>query len=78
MAVNAEAVYPVTWKDGRVASWLVTVDGGNHLGTFTTDPDLTRIDAMIAEFVTMVVRHSADGDARLAQTAGARIHLQSR
>ncbi|HUZ99651.1 MAG TPA: cytochrome c oxidase subunit I [Gaiellaceae bacterium] len=26
MAVNAEAVYPVTWKDGRVASWLVTVD----------------------------------------------------
>ena len=26
MAVNAEAVYPVTWKDGRLASWLVTVD----------------------------------------------------
>jgi len=26
VAVNAEAVYPVTWKDGRVASWLVTVD----------------------------------------------------
>jgi cytochrome c oxidase subunit 1 len=26
VAVNSEAVYPVTWKDGRVASWLVTVD----------------------------------------------------
>jgi pimeloyl-ACP methyl ester carboxylesterase len=59
-------------------SWLVTVDGGSHLGTFTTDPDLTRIDAMIAEFVFMVGGHSADRDARLVQTAGARIHLQSR
>ncbi len=26
MAVNTEAAYPVTWKNGRVASWLVTVD----------------------------------------------------
>jgi cytochrome c oxidase subunit I len=26
VAVNTEAVYPVTWKEGRVASWLVTVD----------------------------------------------------
>jgi cytochrome c oxidase subunit I len=26
VAVNAEAAYPVTWKSGRVASWLVTVD----------------------------------------------------
>ena len=26
MAVNAEAVQPVTWKSGRVARWLVTVD----------------------------------------------------
>ncbi len=26
MAVRAEAAYPVGWKDGRVASWLVTVD----------------------------------------------------
>jgi len=26
VAVNAEAAYPVTWKDGRVASWLVTLD----------------------------------------------------
>lgn len=26
MAARSEAVYPVTWKRGRVASWLVTVD----------------------------------------------------
>ena len=26
MAANVETVYPVTWKDGRVASWLVTLD----------------------------------------------------
>jgi cytochrome c oxidase subunit 1 len=26
VAVRSEAVYPVSWKNGRVASWLVTVD----------------------------------------------------
>jgi cytochrome c oxidase subunit I len=26
VAARSEAVYPVTWKSGRVASWLVTVD----------------------------------------------------
>ena len=26
MAVRSEAAYPVTWKNGRLASWLVTVD----------------------------------------------------
>jgi len=26
VAVNAETAYPVTWKEGRVASWLVTLD----------------------------------------------------
>ena len=26
MAANTEAVYPVTWQDGPIASWLVTVD----------------------------------------------------
>jgi len=26
MAARSEATYPVTWKNGRVASWLVTVD----------------------------------------------------
>src|SRR3954469_4619039 len=26
MAARSEAAYPVTWKSGRVSSWLVTVD----------------------------------------------------
>ncbi len=26
MAARSEAVYPVTWKSGKLASWLVTVD----------------------------------------------------
>ena len=26
MAARSEAAYPVGWKNGRVASWLVTVD----------------------------------------------------
>jgi cytochrome c oxidase subunit 1 len=26
VAARSEAVYPVTWKDGKVASWLVTLD----------------------------------------------------
>ena len=26
MAARSEAVYPVSWKSGRIASWLVTVD----------------------------------------------------
>jgi cytochrome c oxidase subunit I len=26
VAVNTESAYPVTWKNGRLASWLVTVD----------------------------------------------------
>ncbi len=26
MAARAETAYPVTWKDGKVASWLVTLD----------------------------------------------------
>jgi len=59
-------------------AWLVTVDDGTHLGTFTTDPDLTRIDAMIADFVFMVANHDGSARARLTHAAGARIHLQSR
>ena len=34
-------------------AWLVTVDRGSHLGTFTTDPDLPQIDAIIAYLKTL-------------------------
>jgi len=59
-------------------AWLVTVDGGSHLGTFTTDPDLARIDAEIADFVFAVADRDAGARARLMQSAGGRIHVQSR
>ena len=59
-------------------AWLVTVDGGSHLGTFTTDPDLARVDAMIADFVFMIADHDAGAGRRFEQTAGGRIQLQSR
>ena len=59
-------------------AWLVTVDGGSHLGTFTTDPALPGIDAMIADFVFSVADRDAGARARLTRTAGGRIHLQSR
>ena len=59
-------------------AWLVTIDRGSHLGTFTTDPDLARVDAMIADFVFIVAGHDNGGRERLTQTAVGRIHLQSR
>jgi pimeloyl-ACP methyl ester carboxylesterase len=59
-------------------AWLVTVDGGSHLGTFTTDPDLARIDDMIADFVLMVADHDATAAARFARDAGGRVHVKSR
>ncbi|MCU1466644.1 MAG: hypothetical protein JWM72_2572 [Actinomycetia bacterium] len=60
------------------AASLVTIDRGTHLGTFTTDPDLARIDAMIADFVFMVADHEGGARARLTQLTGGRIHLESR
>jgi hypothetical protein len=58
-------------------AWLVTIDGGHHLDTFTTDPDRARVDTMIATFSFMV----ADGvvsTGPLAAETGGRIHLQAR
>ena len=57
MAARSEAVYPVTWKSGRVASWLVTVD---H----------KRIGIMY--IVTALVFFVAGGDHRAADARAAR------
>jgi pimeloyl-ACP methyl ester carboxylesterase len=59
-------------------AWFVTIDGGDHLGTFTNDPDLTRIGGTIADFTLMVAQGDAAAQMRLATAAGGRIHLQSR
>jgi predicted dienelactone hydrolase len=39
------------WRDVPSPAWLLTVDAGTHLGTFTTDPALTRIGAIISAFI---------------------------
>jgi Chlorophyllase enzyme len=59
-------------------AWLVTIDGGTHLGTFTTDADLPQIDGMIADFVFMVANGETTAGAQLEHAAGGRVHLQSR
>ena len=83
MTGSADEVNPVAhtqalYQHAPTPAWLVTIDGGSHLGTFTTDPDLARIAAVIDDFTLMV----ADGDtaarSRLVNAAGGRLHLQSR
>jgi pimeloyl-ACP methyl ester carboxylesterase len=59
-------------------AWLVTIDGGSHLGTFTTDPDLARISATIADFVFMTSDGDASARTRLMHVADGRVHLQYR
>jgi hypothetical protein len=83
MTGTADAVNPVAhtlalYRDVPGPAWLVTIDGGTHLGTFTTDPDRPRIDRMIAAFVFMVVNRDTAAAARFIDSVGGRIHLQSR
>jgi hypothetical protein len=83
MSGTADEINPLAhtlalYRHVPTPAWLVTVDRGRHLGTFTTDPDLARIDAMIADFVFMVAGRDASARARFEQPAGGRIHLQSR
>lgn len=83
MTGTADEINPLThtialYRHVPAPAWLVTVDGGSHLGTFTTDPDLRRIDAMIADFVFAIVDHDAGARAGFTRNAGGRIHLTSR
>jgi pimeloyl-ACP methyl ester carboxylesterase len=59
-------------------AWLVPIDSGRHLDTFTTDADLGRVGALIADFVFMMANGDTAARARFASSAGGRIHLQSR
>lgn len=83
MTGTADEVNPVAhtralYQDAPTPAWLVTIDGGDHLGTFTTDPDLPRIAAMIADFASAVAGGDAAARGRFVHAAGGRIHLQSR
>lgn len=83
MSGNADEVTPVArtqalYQQAPGPAWLVTIDGGSHVGTFTTDPDLARISRMIADFVFMVADRDTRARVRLTRAAGGRIHVQSR
>lgn len=83
MTGTADEINPVghtlaLYQHVPAPAWLVTIDGGSHLATFTTDPDLARIDAMIADFASLAATGDTTARARLAQAAGGRVHLQAR
>jgi Chlorophyllase enzyme len=71
---NTRALY--AHAPGR--AWLVTVDGGRHLATFTTDPDLARIASCIIDFVLFAADHDIGAARRLGRTGGGRLHLAAR
>jgi alpha-beta hydrolase superfamily lysophospholipase len=77
---TADEINPVgntekLWLHVPRPAWLLTVQGGTHLGTFTTDRDLTRIDALIAAFV---LAHTVDPNAGTHVIANGRLHLYTR
>lgn len=73
--VNPASNTAKLWSHVPAPAWLLTVDGGTHLGTFTTDPDRARIDALIASFVRA---HTVDPGATVDVTAIGRLHLATR
>jgi hypothetical protein len=83
MTGSADEINPVAqtqalYQHAPASAWLATIIGGHHLATFTTDPDLKRIDAMIADFVFMIANDDSAARAQFASDAGGRIHLQHR
>jgi len=71
---NTRALY--AHAPGR--AWLVTVDGGRHLATFTTDPDLARICSCIVDFVFFAADHDIGARQRLGRAGGGRLQLDAR
>lgn len=63
------------WNHVRSPAWLLTVDGGTHLGTFTTDPDRERVSMVIAAFIQ---RATVDPRIDIQRVAGGRLHLTIR
>ena len=63
------------WLHVPPPAWFLTVEGGTHLGTFTTDRDLARVDALIAAFV---IARTVDPNAATQMIASGRLHLYER
>ncbi|MCU1455839.1 MAG: hypothetical protein JWN46_3985 [Acidimicrobiales bacterium] len=76
--VNPPAHTQALYRHVAAPAWFVTVDGGRHLATFTSDPDRTSIDALIVDFVFLVANRDEGARKRLADAAGGRIHITSR
>ncbi len=66
------------YEHAPTPAWLVTIDGGRHLATFTTDAELPRITAMIADFTFAMAENNSAARARFVNADGGRIHLHSR
>ncbi len=76
--VNPLAHTIALYRHVPVPAWLLTVAGGDHEGTFTTDPDLARIAALVAEFVAVVARGDRAARAGLDAAGAGRLVLESR
>ena len=59
-------------------AWLLTLAGGDHEGTFTTDPDLARTAGLVGDFVAVVARGDLAARTALGAGGGGRFVLQSR
>ena len=73
--INPEHNTTQLWSHVRPPAWLLTVDGGTHLGTFTTDPDRPRVSTIIAAFIQSA---TADRQIDLQTVTGGRLHLTIR
>ncbi len=77
---TADEINPVShteklWLHVPPPAWLLTVNGGTHLGTFTTDPDRPDVDAIIGAFI---LAHTVDPRAGSEIVATGRLNLYKR
>jgi len=63
------------WLHVPGRAWLLTVEGGSHLGTFTTDPDRARVDGIVSAFI---IANTIDPRAAIRMVASGRLHLYRR
>lgn len=73
--INPVANTVSLWLHVPRPAWLLTVEGGTHLGTFTTDPDRARVDVIIAAFI---LAHTVDLKAATRVIVSGRLHLYVR
>ena len=73
--INPVANTVSLWLHVPRPAWLLTVEGGTHLGTFTTDPDRTRVDALIAAFI---LAHTVDLNTATRIIGSGRLHVYTR